>query len=294
MPANEPTSLPPLITRDFMLLVAAHFLQALGFSSMLLLPLYVDWLGADRAEIGLIMASAAIGGLVCRPLVGWGLDAWGRKKTLVVGTLLLVAGMGPLIYVSRVLVGVGTGTLFTGYFTFAADLIPDARRTEGLALFGVSGLVPLLINPFVGELNLRPADLPLVYPVLAGLVFVSLLFLWPIAEAKRDGAAQQIQLGAVVRALKARSLWSVWLATAVFASLVAVFMSFVTVTAEQRGLERPAAVWLTYALAAVCVRLFAGRLPDRVGPANLVAPALALYAFAGVAVSHALTVEQFL
>ena len=54
---------PPLVTRDFVLIVVAHFLQALGYSSMLLLPLYLHHVGASRTEIGLAMGCAAVAGL---------------------------------------------------------------------------------------------------------------------------------------------------------------------------------------------------------------------------------------
>ena len=124
--------LPPLFTRDFMFLMGAHFLQALGFSSMLLLPLYLDFLDASRAEIGSVMAASAIGGLVARPGIAWALDAVGRKRTLAGGTILLTGGMalvylidsiGILAYGMRILFGIGAGACFSGYFTFAADHI---------------------------------------------------------------------------------------------------------------------------------------------------------------------------
>ena len=66
-----------LFTTSFGLLVGAHFLASLGFASMLLLPLYLDWLGANRAEIGALMAGASIGGLLTRPFVAVALDAVG-------------------------------------------------------------------------------------------------------------------------------------------------------------------------------------------------------------------------
>ena len=84
---------PPLITRPFLLLLLAHFLQSLGWTSMILLPLYLDALEASRAEIGAIVAAAQIGGLVSRPAVGWALDTMGRKPTLIIGTVIAVIGM---------------------------------------------------------------------------------------------------------------------------------------------------------------------------------------------------------
>ena len=142
----------PLFTRNFVALLVAHFLQATGYASLLLLPLYLQHLGASRTEIGLVMATAGVSGLLCRPLVAWGLDGFGRKPTLLIGTALLVVGMaliggvdriGWVVYVARAVIGIGIGALFTGYFTFAADVVPVSRRTEGLAIFGISGLVPL-------------------------------------------------------------------------------------------------------------------------------------------------------
>ena len=90
MPPAPSPQRDPILTRPFALLVGANFLQALGFSSMILLPLYLDYLGASRALIGSIMSVGAVGGLLARPLVGWALDVLGRKTTLIAGTLVLV------------------------------------------------------------------------------------------------------------------------------------------------------------------------------------------------------------
>jgi MFS family permease len=69
----------------------------------------------------------------------------------------------------------------------------------------------------------------------------------------------------------------VWVVTAVFSTLVTVFAAFVVVAASRRGIADPTSIWLTYPLAAAGVRLFGARLPDKMGPANVVAPALACF-----------------
>ena len=293
---------PPILTRPFLLLVVAHALQALGFSSMLLLPLYLDHLGAGRAEIGMVMASASIGGLLGRPLVGWGLDVVGRRPVLAVGTVILVLGMflvaaidrlGPLVYAMRVLVGLGSGALFTGYFTLAADIIPVSRRTEGIALFGVSGLLPLLINPFADQLGIEPPDLRWFFPIMGAFVAASLLLLPGVPEPTGTRAPDRVSLIAAFAALKRTRLVPVWASTAVFAGMVAVFMSFATVTAEARGAESPSTVWLTYALGAVLVRLLGATLPDRLGPSRVAGAALLSYALGFVVLGGAHTPGAF-
>ncbi len=292
----------PLITRDFLILVAAHFLQALGYTSMLLLPLYVGHLGASRAEIGTIMATAAVGGLLLRPVAGWALDAVGRRPTLLAGTVVLVVGvglvasvstLGPRLYVGRFLIGVGAGTLFTAYFTMAADIIPESRRTEGIALFGISGLAPLAFNGLIARLDIPPIDLPSVFSVVAILIAVSLLLLLRIPEPLRARNSTD-EARVSHRSLFRKRLRPVWMATVVFSGLVASFMAFATVTAERSGMAQPATLWFTYACGAVTVRLLCGRVPDRVGTHNMVAPALAAYVSACLLTAWAPTSEWFL
>ncbi len=292
----------PLLTRDFVLLVVAHFLQALGYASMLLLPLYLQHLQASRTEIGVLMAISAISGLLLRPVVGWALDTVGRKPTLVVGTLMLVAGMamvalvdriGVIIYLQRVVFGIGLGTLFAGYFTFAADIIPESRRTEGLALFGISGLVPLLVNPLSDQLSVAPADLRWFLPAVGGAILLSLVFVLLLPE-RAPAQSARFDWREALDALGRRRVYSVWLATMIFSGLVAVFMTFATVTAERRGVPRPASLWLSYAVGAVAVRLFGARLPDKVGLNKVLAAALGIYLVAALVAAQAHSFSQFM
>jgi MFS family permease len=291
-----------LFTKNFALLVTAHFLQALAYSSMMLLPLYLQHLGATRTEIGIIMATAAVSGLLTRPAVAWSLDTLGRKPTLVTGTVILVAGMsligavdglGPMIYLARVVIGAGIGILFAAYFTYAADLVPPARRTEGLALFGISGLLPLLINPFADRIGISPPDLRWFLPVVGGVVSLGLIALVFLPETAGAARADRNMRDALV-ALRQRPLWPVWFATVMFAALVAVFATFATVAAERRGVANAPSMWLSYALGAVTVRLLGSRVPDRVGPSNLVAPALGTYVVALLLASGADSLGDFM
>jgi MFS family permease len=273
-----------LLSADFLYLVAAHSLAALGWSSMLLLPLYLDAVGATRADIGAIMGSSALAGLALRPLIGFGLDRWGRRRIIAVGTLLQAAGMACVLlirspdwtpYLVRGLFGLGNATVFTGYFTLATDLVPVSRRTEGIALFGISGLVPLLINPLSQALGVEALAIRVFIPLTALLLLSSL---WPLArlsEPARSSVGPPPPPAAILRALARRPLWPAWVATLGFAMLVVTFQAFASVTAEARGIGRPSEIWLTYALGAIAVRLFGARMPDRVGPHNLVAPAMA-------------------
>ena len=290
-----------LLTPPFVRLVSGHFIQALGYSSLLLLPLYAAHLGASREEVGRLMAAGSLGGLLLRPVVGWALDAIGRKLVIVLGTLALVAGMlligacttvGFLLYLARLLAGLGAGTLFAAYFTWAADVIPERRRTEGIALFGISGLLPLMVNPIADLVGVDAPALRWFLPAVGAVTLLSLLPVWGLHEAprSREKAPGDVSWR---RALTARELWPVWWATVIFAGGVAIFMAFTTVTAAERGLEHPAMLWFGYAAAACSVRLLGPRLPARVGPYNIIAPALGAYGGAFLVAASAETMPAF-
>jgi MFS family permease len=292
-----------LVNRQFVLLFLGHFFQALGWTSMILFPLYLDHLEASRAEIGVVISSAAMGGLLFRPVVGWSLDVLGRKPTLIWGTLLLilsllivgfVKALGPLVYIHRVVYGIGTGALFTGYFTFAADIVPISRRTEGLALFGISGLLPLALTPFVIEMGIRGEALRLFFPMVGGVILVSLGAVLLIREPVRQKEKVEKGFKEALAELVKPVTWSVWWATIVFAGMICGFMTFVTVSAANRGVDQPAIMWGAYALAACSVRLFGGSLPDRIGTHNLIAPALGCYCIAMLVAAGAQDVAGFL
>ena len=269
---------------------------------MLFLLLYLDSLEASRQQIGMIMGTASVGGVLMRPVVGWALDTVGRKLTLSVGTLLTGCGLvcvwfiqGPdhVAYGVRLLFGVGVGAVFTGYFTFAADLIPESRRTEGLALFGISGLVPLFVNPLSARVGGAPSDLRWFLPLMGVLVALSMIPLLMVKEPARH-SREPVRLKAVIAALKHRALWSVWFATIIFSSLAKTFMAFASVVAHNSALAPAEDFWGTYALAAVSVRFFGARLPDRIGPSRLLIPALGTMVAAGVVLASAGSYELLL
>ena len=285
--------------------MGAQLLQSLGYSSMLLLPLYLDFLGASRAEIGAIMGAAAIGGLTLRPVVAWALDRVGRKPTLVVGTLILAASVASLglitkigfgVYAVRAAIGIGIGALFTGYFTFAADFIPESRRTEGLAIFGIFGLLGLMVNPVSELLGVTGAELRGFYPIIGLIILTSLVLLVRVPEQRHQSERQNGEFGArlAFRALTVRALLPVWVASGIFSGLVATYMAFATVAAGDTGLARPALLWGTYTIGATAVRAFGARLPDRIGPANLIAPSIAFYVAAFLVAARAETMNGFL
>lgn len=288
-------------------------MAALGVIASVLLPIWLVTLGASRTQIGFALSLVALGGLVSRPLVGWALDAAGRKPVIYLGVVLCAAGIGALgfvqelgifLYVIQVFWGVGVGAFFTGIFTFAADHIPESRRTQGMAIFGVFGLVPLGLYGVVESLQIDGTMLYRVFWVISGMIATSFFFLAVVPEVHqapsravaqaRARVPMALRLRSVGRGLAAKELLPIWLADVLFASMFAVFLAFAAVTADSRGMEQPGHIWLAYAACALGVRTVGSGVMYRVGPERVVAPALGLYIVAMVLCATASTPGLFI
>ena len=288
----------PLFTRDFVFLLICHGLVAVGWSSMLLLPTYFHRLGFARAEIGELMAAASIGGLVMRPMVGWALDKFGKRATLTLGKLVLMAGMLTLgtpspslsdLYLARILIGIGAGTIFTGFFAFVAQHIHPNRRTEGIAIFGISGLLPLALNGAATYVQPDAATINALFPKLVLPILLATLILWRVREQRASMGVSlpgkksvQFRFGS----LFSLPLISVWIASLIFSTLVSAFMAFATLSTYGISAQNPQNIWVWYAFGAVGVRLIGSKAPDFLGPVNFVVPSIVTYGCAFIGLSE--------
>ena len=174
---------PRLYTRPFWIACAIHFTGAMSLGMFLLFPLFVRALGGDELTIGLVLGSGLAVSVGLRPAVGALLDRLGRRRVLLAaGALnvvsfppfLLLGGTGPWLYALATLHLVVGGALFASYFTYAADLVPAGRRVEGIAMFGVAGMAPNGLGPWLGEAMIAHTGFPGFLLAATGFALVSL------------------------------------------------------------------------------------------------------------------------
>ena len=144
-----------LWTRAFILCFVANLLQGVAFNLFLHYPGFLHEIGARDAQIGFITSLTAIAAIGMRPPIGRAMDRRGRRIVILWGGAInciailgyvAVDSIGPLLYAVRILHGIAEAMLFSAFFTYAADHVPAANRTQGLALFGVSGMLPISLG----------------------------------------------------------------------------------------------------------------------------------------------------
>ena len=129
----DETTIDPRLQR----LRTSIFFVSLPFGILMFaLPLVGREMGASALEIGGLFSIFALMLVVIRPLVGHGLDRFGRRPFLVAGLLgYATANAGYALtvdlwglYVARLAQGLGSGLMWLAAYAIVADLAPVERR----------------------------------------------------------------------------------------------------------------------------------------------------------------------
>jgi len=128
-----------------------------------LLPIYAKQFGATAMGIGGLFAVAQVMMVLCRPVIGWGVDRWGRRGFCLVGLVCSASAMGvfalasnlTVLYLAQLLNGIATACTWTAIYTITSELAPSAQQGEALgrvdeyahrgALYGM-GLALVLLS----------------------------------------------------------------------------------------------------------------------------------------------------
>ena len=285
-----------VITLPFMLAGTANFLHGLALHGYLHLPGYLAELGAGEVTVGAIFGLMSGAAIAIRPLAGRVMDGSGRRVVIVAGGVLhlfacvlflTVSSIGPWLVVVRVIQGVAQGALFSSLFTFAADIVPASRRTEGLGLFGVFGILPFSLGGLLGDFVLARGTYHDLFLVSAVIALVALLASLPLREPERPRGAAGPGAG-FFGALRQRDLLPIWVVGSLVGVAAAGVYTFVKMLVEQEHVGTVGLFFTAYALSAIVLRVFFGWVPDRFGVKRSLLPAVVSYgvALAVLALAH--------
>ena len=286
----------PLFTRAFVLAGAASATLNFAGSLFLHLPGYLLLLGAGEAYIGRLMAAQAVGAILAWPIVGRVVDTHGRRVgilagvalfTVVIGLYLSTNGLGPRMYGIRLLDGVASTMWFTALGAHASDLVPAQRRTEGLAIFGVSGLVTVGLAAQAGDVILAHAGYRELFLCALTLAVAGLIWCLPLRDVRPVQSDPVVLPRSVLATTAQRDLLPVWVAALSFFIALQALFSFMKTFVITTGVGSVGTFFGAYAAIAVLLRVFLGWLPDHLGARRMLGIAISCYACGVVLLSQA-------
>jgi MFS family permease len=295
---------PPILAhRDFVRATLINFAFFLSLNGFVLLPLHIQDLGGTEIEIGIIMGVYSGVGIFCQPLIGPWVDAIGRRLFMIVGTALVVlAAVLPavidsiaVLFVARVLQGLGFSAYFVAMFSYVVDLVPPAQRGWALGIYGVSGFVATAFAPLVGELLVRRAGFRALFVVSAALALVPLALILRLRDTRSPGAAALPAPGWLRAGLEDVAQRHM-VVTLFFGLGSGTIFAFLPTFAQSLAVSGLSLFYTAYAAAAIAVRIFGGRLIDTRGRRAVIVPSMflqmvapALLAAVGFAVTRTST-----
>jgi len=272
-----------LFTRAFVLCSLANLAQSWSFNLFLHVPGFLNQLGASEVMIGVLFGVTGVTAIAARPPIGRAMDTRGRRGVILwgnvvsvvaVGSYLTVDSIGPWIVCIRVLHGLGEGMLFTSLFTYGADCVPAGRRTQGLALFGVSGMLPIALGATLGDQLLASHGYEALFLASFGFALASLLLSLPLQDVHRTEGVEPEPSRGFRAALTQPDLLPLWWIGGIFAIALASVFTFLKRYVDETGHGTVSAFFNAYTAVALSLRIGLGWLPDRVGPMRVLLPAL--------------------
>jgi MFS family permease len=273
-----------LFTRPFLLVSAANFTSGMTYALFLHFSGYLADLGANDTQIGVIYAATAVASIAMRPLLGTVMDRYGRRPVIMVGNILnivfvllylTVSTLGPWVYAVRIGHGVAEAMLFSALFTYAADVIPASRRSQGIALFGVTGLLPIGVAGIVGDFVLSVAGFRELFLTASGFAVLTLLLSLPLPERRPDLAPGESPRG-FWRIVTERDLLPIWWMIGSFATVLTAYFVFIRRYVDDTGFGSVGLFFSMYVVVAILERVFLGWLPDRAGRKRVLYPSIAI------------------
>ncbi|WP_042353829.1 MFS transporter [Bacillus rubiinfantis] len=300
------TSQPKLWTKNFISISLSNFFVFFSFYILLVtLPTYsINVLHTSASQAGLMTTIFLLSAIVSRPLAGQWLERAGNKKVLPTAVILF-AGASLFYFfpktligflVIRLLHGIGFGMATTAIGGIVADIIPSARRGEGMGYFVLSTNMAMVLGPFIGLTTMQHWGAHILFILAGAIAFVSLLTAVSVKLKVPENSSK-------IEVLSSFSLKGLFEPSAIPISVVGSFLaivyssllSFVSIYATEIHVAHVSSLFfVVYAVVLLLSRPFTGKWLDYFGPNVISYPCLLLFAIGMFILSQSHGVFTFL
>jgi MFS family permease len=274
-----PSSRDPLFTpRFFGLWLFAFITFFAAFQLLPAVPFRIMAIGGTKAQAGWFLGVYAFASAFSAPLMGNLADHIGRKRMLMTASLLFIA-FSLLYGVIRVVplllvIAIVHGSLWSGLIASASaimsEFIPEKRRNEGLAYWGLASTAAIALAPAAGLTIYEHFGWVALCSELAALSLLT--FAW----------ASQLPVTheTIATAHSLRDAWDITTIRPALSLSVICFgyggvTSYVAILSRERGIKPESLFFTIFALSIVVVRVLTSRLGDRLGPKAMLYPSYA-------------------
>jgi MFS family permease len=225
----------------YCIIISVISMQITASTIYMVFPLFFSSVGLTRGESGLLISIGTFAGILSSIAAGIFSNRYGRKKVLLLGTILysviffifIYAGSGfGVLMVLRFIEGLGFYVMPVMVTTMAADIFPPGERGKAMGLFSSAGGVGSLIGPLVSPLLITGSDYTIYFLFSGGFVAVSaiamFLFVKETLPKEKMEAANKIKRGKIDVGAFLKSVWGLGAIVGVFLIAVLVYRTGLT------------------------------------------------------------------
>jgi predicted MFS family arabinose efflux permease len=240
-----------------------------GFYSLLVpLPRYLAQIGLPDWQIGLILGAFGVASLLWRTVAGVGVDRFGSRRVMVLGSISLIVGALCVILTTNPLVLGGLRLLqAAGYVAFTTagtaliiQLTSEEERSRRLAIFGAAANVAITLAPAAATALLAVLPLESGFWITALLALIGGALAATIVAPPTAGPVRDWRQGWRFP----RVLWLPMLTAGLFGAGFAAFFLFAPILSERRDVP-PGLLYTVYGIGIIATRIVGSGWLDRLG-----------------------------
>ena len=267
------------------------------------LPKYAVDLQLGNSVAGMLGTMFAITSIASR-LALTQISLAGRyRKGIILGLGLIAVAMfgfsisttAPMLYLFRLIQGVGWGVCTVGLATLAALALPKSRIGAGIGMFGLGSVFGQALAPNLGLTLVESVGYANTFRISMGLLIVSIILCLCLKNIESADSSEKDAAGRQEKQKKI-DLRPAFPTLFIMISMIpaSAISSFIALTAEERGVSGIGLFFTVNAFTLLFARPFFGRLSDRIPPWTLMIPSLMLFGGVLVALHFANSLVFFL
>ncbi len=237
------------------------------------IPLFVKSIGGTDFSAGLATSMFTIFSVAIRPYLGNYMDKNGRVKVLTLGILtyslsvimLMFTENLYLLYLIRIVQGLGWGAFYIASYTIAADIAPKNKRFEYLGIFSAVPQLGMSIGPLLAALIVSSFNFYISFLLTSVVAVLSLLISIFVKEAydKEDNNKDISQDSKIIIISKTAIYPSVVMMMITFC--LGAVVTFVPLLGSARNIDNTTIFFTVFGGIVIVIRPLGGKITKLIG-----------------------------